>query len=132
VLRSELGRHFRATEPLTPDHDDTAGHPMTTSTLTVTEFVLARIEEDEAWTLGADCEWERWADDEACKPEWDLPATDMPSHPARVLAQCAGMRKIVEESVALDGEYAGIGLSAAVRALASIWSDHLDWREEWR
>jgi hypothetical protein len=90
---------------------------MTTSTLTVTEFVLARIEEDEDKVRGIKA------------PFW---FQNGPLDPARVRAQCAAMRKIVEESVALDGEYAGIGLSAAVRALASIWSDHLDWREEWR
>jgi hypothetical protein len=100
---------------------------MTTSTLTVTEFVLAQIKE-----------WERWADDEACKPDWDLPATDMPSHPARVLAQCAAMRKIVEmfqTARPAMGEWESDYASAAydaVRALASIWSDHPDWREEWR
>jgi hypothetical protein len=96
---------------------------MTTSTLTVTEFVEARL-----------AEWERWADYESCKSDWDLPIPDSPGHPARVLAQCAAMRKIMEdldaalESNSMDGP----GLLLAVMALASIWSDHSDFREEWR
>jgi hypothetical protein len=124
----------------------------TTSTLTMTDFVLARIAE-----LARSVDVPEWyCTDSVRGPGWgtrgDCPLCDgymfdgsesvteeafyehmKHAHDRdRVLAQCAAMRKIVEESVALDGEYAGIGLSAAVRALASIWSDHPDWREEWR
>jgi hypothetical protein len=110
---------------------------MTTSTLTVTEFVLARIEADESFALSAQAaasiydegtvRW-HWLRTNGTSSAWEPTLID----PARVLAQCAAVRKIVEDTIALDGEYAGIGLSAAVRALAPIWSDHPDWREEWR
>jgi hypothetical protein len=98
---------------------------MTTSTLPVTEFVLARIEEDEAWTLGADCEY----------TGSDL--RRQPACPARVLAQCAAMRKIVEmfqTARPAMGEWESDYASAAydaVRALASIWSDHPQFDPTW-
>jgi hypothetical protein len=113
--------------------------------LTVTEFVLARIAEDEwaareAKAYGGTLEelagWVEIGSDRVDKAEAHFARHD----PARVLAQCAAMRKIVErfteahEQLRLGTEYGltfRYGLGVAVEALASIWSDHTDWREEW-
>jgi hypothetical protein len=127
---------------------------VTTSTLT--EFVLTRITEDEAVARGAiigdlDTDAEgRWEFVEvphegswphpAGKPlssstkinsaEWAVHATR--HDPARVLAQCAAMRKIVEE---IEGTRQSATYTTRILTillhLASIWSDHPDWREEW-
>jgi hypothetical protein len=127
---------------------------MTTSTLTVTEFVLARIAEDEAAAL-------RRAQDREAEPYWRVdPAVQPPSRDGRgvtgylkaespedrrVLAQCAAMRKIVVNALVYrekaDSEVvesrkfiAQIMAETAedsLQPLASIWSDHPDWREEW-
>ncbi|MGZ4519093.1 MAG: DUF6221 family protein [Mycobacteriaceae bacterium] len=146
---------------------------MTTSTLTVSEFVLARIAEDEAFALSAQAaasiydegtvRW-HWLRTDGTSSAWEPTLTD----PARVLAQCAAMRKIVElhaswpilaqtqpdltedtsdpSSVtfrltqqiawATEQEYRDrFGeeppTAPMIRALASIWSDHPDFREEW-
>jgi hypothetical protein len=107
---------------------------VTTSTLTVTEFVLARIAEDEAniegdWSAG----------------DGGLHIISTTMH-RRVLAQCAAMRKIVEEYAGeiargpagkrddFVARHGGIldAYRVAVEALASIWSDHPDYRQEWR
>jgi len=73
--------------------------------------------------------------------------------PARVLRQCAALRRIVDAEVenlaAFDGEF-GCGHSATnirigrcregsgvleesgvLRALAAIWSDHVDYQQDW-
>jgi hypothetical protein len=125
---------------------------MTTSTLTVTEFVLARIAEDEAGAL-------RRAQDREAEPYWRVdPAMQAPSRDGRVvtgylktespedrrvLAQCAAMRKIVElhRGFGRDEEWAPEGYCecegtlaspcATVRALASIWSDHPQFDPAW-
>jgi hypothetical protein len=91
---------------------------MTTQTLTVTEFVLARIAEDEADADGIDRY--RIYDD----ARWN---------PARVLAQCAAMRKIVERCAQVDYAMPSTHLAHGLIAeLASIWADHPDFRQEWR
>jgi hypothetical protein len=157
---------------------------MTAQTLTVTEFVLARIAEDEALARGAGGgSWEQGGrphERSVVRPadgfDWvgiagDLPifsaqvsntsralfegrAAHIARHdPDRVLAQCAAMRKIVElHSVTIEREWENPWDGPArqveertcdicgwvpdacdtVRAIASIWSDHPDFREEWR
>jgi hypothetical protein len=61
--------------------------------------------------------------------------------PARVLADVAAKRAIVAAWAAADaaaGPYPGtdagveMGLFEAIHHLASVYADHLDWREEWR
>ena len=44
--------------------------------------------------------------------------------PARVLAECDAKRRIVERRNHLDGP--------TLRALAAVYADHPDWREEWK
>lgn len=151
---------------------------MTASTLTVTDFILARIAEDEEAARGA-CEapwvtmdWpaasqvlvdpkairdEKWKYGKlghVAMAEHSEYATHIARHdPARVLAQCAAMRKIVELhqiSTERVWEHSWDGPSVQVeerscvicgwvptacdtiRALASVWSDHPAFRDEWR
>jgi hypothetical protein len=122
-------------------------------TLTITEFLLARIAEDESVALrlcpGRKARNGHWRVDSfmlasvlAMDP---LAARHIARHdPARVLAECEAKRRIVEE----HPDYGGYGESCArcaessidlapwpcptLRALASVWSDHPDYREEWR
>jgi hypothetical protein len=104
-------------------------------TLTITEFLLARIADDEE-AAGADpgCE--------CLGVQFGI--GHGPVCPERVLAECEAKRRIVEE----HPDYGGYGESCArcaessidlapwpcptLRALASVWSDHPDYREEWR
>ncbi len=53
------------------------------------------------------------------------------ANPARVLAECAAKRAVVE---ALDGEWSDdrIGLERAVHLLAQPYRDRPGWRDEWR
>lgn len=88
---------------------------MTTQTLTITEFLLARIAEDEAW-----------AD-------------------SRNAAECTAKRKIVELHRGWSDDVRGwccdlcfqsdadpaFSPCGTVAALAAIYSDHPDYRAEW-
>jgi hypothetical protein len=120
---------------------------------TVTGFVSARLDEDEDeaeyWFLVDVREWSadgsdvRWRDGLITEGVDHCVARHIARHdPARVLAQCAAMRKIVEYH---DGRHECSGPDdnncmwiehaddcPTMLALASIWSDHPDWREEWR
>lgn len=106
---------------------------------TLTEFLLARIEEDEIAARSARAIYDR--------------SEPMPSrllgaylNPARVLAECAAKRRIVElrESMAsqvqkFEGHRPSadllrsqvIAYDTALRALASVYADHEDYRQEW-
>jgi hypothetical protein len=86
------------------------------STLTVTEFVEARIAEDEANIEGD------WA-----AGDGGLHIISTPMHD-RMVAQCAAMREVVGFAKHLPSVYA----RSVIEPLASIWSDHPSWREEWR
>jgi hypothetical protein len=144
---------------------------MTTSTLTVTEFVTARIAEDEQrakmallvlesvdgggshWRANDNGNvWEVGTNDCIAVAPFGASLGAVGMHialhdPARVLAQCAAMRKIVEAhpletrvraegcmTCNWDRDYLWdqTGPCDTLRALASIWSDDPDWREEWR
>ena len=98
--------------------------------MTVTDFLLARIAEDEAaakLTLAP-----KILPGEASSVVRGLDGgiAGIYVDPARVLAQCAAMRQIVDRAERLGpdiSEFEGI-----LQMLASIWSDHPDYREEWR
>jgi hypothetical protein len=84
----------------------------------VTEFLLARIAEDEANIEGD------WA---AGDGGLHIISTHMHD---RMVAQCAAMRKIVEWSPSAPdaiSEWEG-----ALETLSSIYADHPDFKEEWR
>ena len=96
-------------------------------TTTLTEFLLARIAEDEA----AARECKEWSDCFAC-----------PTHERfdtkRVLAECEAKRRIVERH---SGTHMPIGTapfgyqsatSDVLRDLAAVYADHSDYREEWK
>jgi hypothetical protein len=144
---------------------------MTTSTLTVTEFVLARIAEDEAAAKAAESgRWKLWGMSVMADPQGtsnvddaiDVASTRTTStaggylrtfnarhiarhDPARVLAQCAAMRKAVDaawdDHLQIESEWGSCRgqeqLEAVgdepdvVRALASIWSDHPQFDPAW-
>jgi hypothetical protein len=136
---------------------------VTTSTLTVTEFVSARLDEDEA-AARADLDSDAWGN-----PYSDGTGIEFTFTAEHVLAQCAAMRKIVElhaswpvlaettpefEDDASDPMSLTFRITRQIawvteqeyrnrfgeepptapmlRALASIWSDHPAWCEEWR
>jgi hypothetical protein len=116
---------------------------MTTSTLTVTEFMEARIAEDEERARDFEEHQARAINGDygTGGGQW---ATTMwhgvamiGFTPARVLAECAAMRKIVEmfqTARPAMGEWESDYASAAydaVRALASIWSDHPQFDPAW-
>jgi hypothetical protein len=103
---------------------------VTAATLTLADFLLARIAEDEAAVdVRSRIRVDYWTDAEqdACDRVGS----------ARVLAECEARRKIVgrytrlHETVPVDpGSY--LEARAAVRYLAAVYADHPDYREEWR
>ena len=77
--------------------------------MTLTEFLLARITEEEA-------------------------LVDRVGYPfARVLAECEARRLIVGNHERHSAGQSGYGASRyAVLALAAVYADHPDYREEWQ
>lgn len=156
------------------------GVSMTTTTQTLTDFLLARIAEDETDARTAaghtDGHWASWTHrghvdglrDLACGGErLAEPPTDIDEHiarhdPARVLAECAARRRIVElhalvphplnrkanpftgaleepsfvceECSGDDDPYVDqVNYPCeTIKILASIYADHEDFRDEWR
>jgi hypothetical protein len=107
---------------------------MTTTTLTLAEFLLARIAEDEAW-----------ASSTTPPPTWFVRGDGLrsPNYPARVLVECEAKRRIVENVTrciqdAEDGpgseclRYTAQIVTPTLYALALPYADHPDYREEWR
>ena len=96
---------------------------MTAAALTLTDFLLARIAEDEAtarYELG---------DLMADRP--DVYSALGGADPARVLAECEAKRRIVD-AACLD-VWEGHPLSdSALMALAAVYADHPDFDESWR
>lgn len=92
--------------------------------MTLAEFVLARIAEDEAAAS-------RWV--------YDWGGGDLDDLEDRVLRQCEAFRRIVELHEPVDEEPDGWcnrcdgdgWPCGTMAALASIWSDHPDYRQEW-
>jgi len=89
--------------------------------MTITEFLEARIDEDEArassgWVRLGDSRWET-----------DNYGQDFLT-PSAVLAECATKRAIVEtlrtSTLSLHGQ-------SVLRALAAIYASHPDYRQEW-
>lgn len=114
----------------------------------LTEFILARIAEDEEFANAASLSW--WSEDDLLAA-YDALSED--SHrmadarlaarhdPARVLAECEAKRRIVDNySTLRAAEQAGesvagvatVALHRSLRYLASVFADHPDYREEWK
>lgn len=101
----------------------------TTETLTLTDFLLARLDEDER----APREWQRVGGEAGSVAA------------RRLLAEVAAKRRIVEQhrwrvaqdaheddyEVRLLAEARCEELDAVLRALASVYADHPDYRAEW-
>ena len=140
---------------------------MTTTTLTLTDFLLARIAEDEAVTQAA-ADFPHSIRSTPGGTTFDIVADSQDGRadhwlavdPARVLAECEATRRIVEEhrlitdperlvkvwrdptpGVACErcaGDPLGdrpledIGPCDTLLFLAAVYSDHEDYREEWR
>ena len=105
------------------------------------EFLLARIDEDEATADGLHDRGRLDVREGCDQYSYDPRCCDC-GVPARVLAECAAKRAIVEEYRASAGpsyEDADVdydagresGLEAAVRLLASPYAAHPDYRPEW-
>lgn len=89
---------------------------------TLTDFLLARISEDEAWWRGSgayarDCqECAALSDHEPNRPTVD-----------RLLTECEAKR----QAVAFSEGHARWS-NFVLRALAAVYADHPDYRPEWR
>ena len=83
--------------------------------VTITEFLLARIAEDEAGARAVVGDRNAWD-----TPEWDASRWS----PWRVLDECEAKRRLVGDEWYEDPE--------TLRILAAIYSDHPDYRDEWR
>lgn len=103
--------------------------------LTLTDFLLARIAEDEAVA-------------QEIRPDEHLRTRDASSlevarageyatgaiTSGRVLAECAAKRAVIRVTRGLGGYYNPDAARQApdiLRALASVYADHLDFRPEW-
>ena len=120
-----------------------------TEVTTLTDFLLARIEEDEAVARvaadGGDGRWSvngRYKDD-ARIDGYGIIIYDEGGHtveqaqyiarhdPARILDECAAKRAIVERYSYLYHYGDGGGLAFDLRALASVYAAHEDYRDQW-
>jgi hypothetical protein len=126
---------------------------MTAQTLTLADFLLARIAEDEETAQDATNDGHRWLVEEETISLWpdDLdPASGVmlfprKAHayhaatwePARVLAECEAKRRMVER-LATEARTTAQIVSVATLAsdmltlLAQPYADHPDFRPEWR
>ena len=91
----------------------------------LTDFLLARIAEDEAW----EAEHQHFGDGTA--PEY------VPPWWTRVRAECEAKRRIVRwaQQWPLRRGRAGDGIDAEdalLHILAAVYSDHPDYQESWR
>lgn len=92
------------------------------SEATLSEFLLARVTEDEADAMSG---W-RWK---------SLPAGEYERLQARVLSECEAKRRIVEAATweMKDGSRVAYELDEdTLRLLALPYADHPDYRDEWR
>lgn len=109
--------------------------------MTLTEFLLARIAEDEAVANAAAEAFTRGVSTPptwASKRQWERfdPAVSeqIRRHdPASVLAECAALREVVGLHTACDDvSYGDTSTCPTLRALAKPYADHPDYRpEEW-
>jgi hypothetical protein len=88
--------------------------------MTLTEFLLARIAEDQAWARAREREDFR-------HHRMSVRRLRHPEDPVRVMADCVAKRRIVERC---DSDH---GLGRVVLAeLAAVYANHPDYRDEWR
>lgn len=100
--------------------------------MTITEFILARVAEDEKEARAMDEDLRKYPP--STYELAQVPMLDM-GVPERVLAECEAKRTIVEQFDGWDGlVYDGWTQAASLvlGEFAAIWADHPDYREEWR
>jgi hypothetical protein len=135
---------------------------MTASTLALTEFLLARIAEDEerAQFVARQIEGNNWAPFEPWKLSWHDEYDLLCIEPSRALAECEAKRRIVElhpiyrgpriqqvqsggvdfgcetchalDRINDDSIIEALGYCDTLLAMAPPYADHPDYREEWR
>lgn len=112
--------------------------------MTITEFILARIAEKEAGAsahhrvlcmrTACDADDCVWGADEQEEMERQRVCTC--GYPARVLAECEAMRKVVaicfDEHEMDDHPNALLVRGRVLPSLASVYAEHPDYRAEWR
>lgn len=111
---------------------------MTTATQTLTEFLLARIAEDQsrAESIRTVTYLPRWRTSSG--GEVLESPVEIPDLRARLLAECEAKRRIVKRYV--DTSYLepvpsnayDLALFHVMNDLAAVYSDHPDYRDEWR
>lgn len=112
--------------------------------MTITEFLLARIDEDEAIArkvIDESSDPLDWTSEPDWPPAVGLAGpVDGPSgyesiviDPARVLAECEAKRRIVEaaDNVVEPDSGRRLALEFVVRQLASVYADHPDFNPSW-
>jgi hypothetical protein len=104
--------------------------------MTLAEFLLARITEDEDVAREAAAK-RPTATGAAVKGVWLNSRYHLTADPGFRLAECEAKRQIVAQSLAWDrdGGSASQGAKAtrvALRLLALPYADHPDYREEWK
>jgi hypothetical protein len=101
---------------------------------TLTGFLLARIAEDEAGIGEYDFDRPHWSGCDYFSPDHMGPECDC-NYAARVLAECAAKRRIIEDvypDVVLEfGPEGYMPSGRLLRALAAVYVDHPDYRQEW-
>lgn len=104
--------------------------------MTLTEFLLARIAEDEAEGLRV-VSGEDWGFDVTADRRFEAYGDRVETGVGRVLAECEAKRRIVE-AFSNDGVWRGHRAAersqevTVLTALASVYSDHPDYDEAWR
>lgn len=103
--------------------------------MTLTDFLLARIAEDEAFARKAERDSVVWAPGDAgvC----DEQGSHVGYPPGRVLAECNAKRRIVakvqrELDADIHNDRATHLMYDTLELLALPFADHPDYREEWR
>ena len=95
---------------------------------TITAFLLARIAEDEAEAKSVLQDYE-----DSPPLVYDMAQVPMldAGDPDRVLAECKSKLRIVE-ACEDDERWYDLSGHPVLRALASVYADHPEFREEWR
>lgn len=107
-----------------------ANIPRREGTMTLTDFLLARIAEDEA--AAEHVNRGRW-NSRVALLDLDLYGHVARQHPKRVLAECDAKRRIVKTCAVYEYEVTNAyGYDDVLAALALPYADHPDYREEWK
>lgn len=117
---------------------------MSAATLTLTDFLLARITEDEAVArdLIAEGPWAEFHERDMNGPTRDDEYSALDIGAGRVLAECEAYRKIVKRHRPMANDTGALHIChdevaddtdcVELRALAAIYAGHPDYRDEWK